>query len=83
MEKSRLIRKYEPVDDRLDEAHDEAIRKLWSFGWDTGRIADHLECLRPVRKAGRFRPRTIREADVYNVLDRALRRRESDIVKAS
>lgn len=68
---------------KLDPRHDDLIRRLWQEGWDTGRIADYIDILAPARPDDRFRRKAIREADVYNVLDRALRRRESDIVKAS
>jgi hypothetical protein len=68
---------------KLDPRHDPIVASLWREGWDTCRIADYLAILQSPRPDDRFRGHPVREADVYNILDRALGRQQSAIVKAS
>jgi hypothetical protein len=65
----------------LPETHDPLICELWTWGWDTARIAIHIDAVRQCK--GRPAEEAVFEEDVYNVLDRAFGRTESDTVKAS
>lgn len=65
--------------EKLDPSHDSTIKALWRTGWDTAGIAIFLEEYRETKwnRDNVHAQFQITEADVYNVLDRALKTLET------